>query len=90
MVGSEDPEPPLAVDESVASVVGSESEETAGVPATALVGTPNVFAVVQPVARPRTARRINRLRALMTRLTVWRILPLLISLNRNLRYTFHW
>jgi hypothetical protein len=58
------------------SVVASEtsavpvSEVGAAVAGMALADVPKVFAVVQPVANANTAKRINRLRMVLTELSI--------------------
>jgi hypothetical protein len=60
---------PVSVVASAVSAV-PVSEDAAGVAATALTGVPKVFAVVQPVANANAAKRINRLRMVVTVLNI--------------------
>jgi hypothetical protein len=46
------------------------SEDGAGVAATTLTGVPKVFAVVQPVTNANAAKMINRLRMVVTELSI--------------------
>ena len=62
----------VPVSDDATSVVSAVpvSDDAAGVAATALTGVPKVFAVVQPVANANAAKRINRLRMVVTELSI--------------------
>jgi hypothetical protein len=60
---------PVSVLASADSAVPA-SDDGAGVAATALTGVLKVFAVVQPVAKANAAKRINRLRMVVTELSI--------------------